>query len=351
VANNVTLDLSGQSYIRVAEGVTILGGRDAHTDGPLLFTKTLPRTLFIVDGDGVRIRGLRIRGRDLGVPSSGNTSGILSNSNQRLEIDNNEISGWRHAAVELRDSGKRISHLGTPTIRVHDNYIHHNQRIGKDGYGVAMYSGAYALIERNVFDWNRHAITGADGSNESGFRAYDNLVLQHGGKHRWIPFPGFWVHTHQFDMHGQKHCGAGSVVSSALYNCGTAGHNMEIRNNSFLYTETGAIKLRGTPQRKPCGMNVYDNVFRHAKLINAMSQTESGLCQGNNQFGVNSLSSIRKCDVDGNGVVDNFLATGRTWWFASGTKKHWTFVKRSRERPTSCPPPPPPPPPVANPRP
>jgi parallel beta helix pectate lyase-like protein len=343
VANNVSLDLTGQSFIGIAEGVILLGGRDAHTDGPLLFTRGQARVLLRVVGDGVRIYGLRIRGENTGVASSGNTSGIQSNSNQRLEIDHNEISGWRHAAVELRDPQNRVNHLGTPMVRVHDNFIHHNQREGADGYGVAVYESSYAQIERNVFDYNRHAVTGADGSRGSGYRAYDNLVGPHGGNHR--KYLGKWFYTHQFDMHGQKHCGPEGLVSDSVYNCGPAGHSMDIRYNSFLYINGTAIKLRGTPQVKPCGMVVSNNVFRHVAnaKVGAIVQTRSGACASSNQFNVNSLSSMLKCDIDGNGTVDAFLATGQTWWYASGIRRHFTFLRRSKERPKECPPPLPPP--------
>ena len=42
------------------------------------------------------------------------------------------------------------------------------------------------------------------------------VIEKHGGLHRWIPFPGFWVHTHQFDMHGTEDCGVWDIFSDAL---------------------------------------------------------------------------------------------------------------------------------------
>lgn len=42
--------------------------------------------------------------------------------------------------------------------------------------------GAYVLIERNVFDWNRHSIAG-DGKMGTGYLAYRNLILTNGGVH------------------------------------------------------------------------------------------------------------------------------------------------------------------------
>jgi hypothetical protein len=96
-----------------------------------------------------------------------------------------------------------------------------------------------------LFNWNRHAITGEDGSDGSGFDAYDNLVLWDGGYHRWWPWPVGWEYIHQFDMHGQDNCGP--RVSDNVYNCGRAGDIMHLGYNTFLYTKHTAIKLRGTP--------------------------------------------------------------------------------------------------------
>jgi len=187
-----------------------------------------------------------------------------------------------------------------PTVRIHDNYIHHNQHVAREGYGVAVYTGAYVLIERNVFDWNRHAIAG-DGSDGSGYRAYENLVLENGGYHDtydacdlpdWFALvsPATWVlakalciipgaspesvhYTHQFDMHGQDNCGIVGVFNDAAYNCGTAGSDMDIRYNSFFYTKGTAIKLRGTPQLQPYGMFVVSNVFAHNDIDDAKEDT------------------------------------------------------------------------------
>jgi hypothetical protein len=99
------------------------------------------------------------------------------------------------------------------TVRIHDNYIHHNQHDGGHGYGVNVSYGAYALIEKNVFDFNRHAIT-SDGSNGSGYLAYRNLVLENGGWQDWGYF-----HTHMFDMHGQDDC----------WDAGTRDHGLQQR--------------------------------------------------------------------------------------------------------------------------
>jgi hypothetical protein len=223
-----------------------------------------------------------------------------------------------------------------------------------------MYDGAYALIERNVFDWNRHAIAG-DGDFGTGYAAYRNLVLPNGGYHdtynacdipNWLALlspvaaaakalcalgigPSYTYYTHQFDMHGMDSCFPGHL------NCGLAGHSMYIRHNTFLYTAGNAIKLRGTPE---VGMFVGSNVFAHDDLYDngpldaddlsrALEQTETGLVvePGNTlNFSVNT--GFGSCDFDGDGLSDTFLATGQTWWYSSGGDKPWRYLYSSTKR-------------------
>jgi len=332
VENQVELNLSNRDTIPIAAGVTLQGGRTPRDAGPRLYTTTRPTTLFQVQGDRVRITGLRIEGPVMGVGSGDdNTSrGISINSQVNIEIDQNELFGWSGAAIDVWDEAARIDYAASPpAVHIHDNYIHNNQHEGSFGYGVVIGHGAYALIERNVFDWNRHAIAG-DGSDYSGYRAYENLVLEHGGLHRW--WLGAWSHTHQFDMHGQDNCGILDLFSDTLFNCGTAGHDIDIRRNAFLYTAGAAIKLRGTPQLRPYGAFVISNVFAHAEIGDAVKQNESGLYLANNQVGVDSLDELGMCDFDGDGIDDAFLATGQTWWYSSRGQGHWVYLNTSTKR-------------------
>lgn len=338
VANHVQLDLSNRQDIAVASGVRIQGGRSGLSPGPRLFTTTRPPALFrIAPGvSNVRITGVRIEGPDMGVAERNGASAIEIDSATNIEIDHDEISGWAGSAVGVRDTAGTAgspspyaSVLPTHTVNIHDDFIHHNQAVGGDGYGVVSSYGAHPMIQRNVFDWNRHAIAG-DGRDGTGYTAYYNLVLENGGLHRWIPFPGFWTHTHQFDMHGRDNCGVGDIFSDSLYNCGLAGHTMLIRHNAFLYTEDDDIKLRGTPT---VGMFVGDNVFAHGSFGSAASQNESGLVQEpGNVFGYNGKSQLGTCDFDGDGVNDSFMATGQSWWYRSGTTGPWEFLNASTKK-------------------
>ena len=91
-------------------------------------------------------------------------------------------------------------------MRVHDNYIHHNQQYRR-GLRGSRDEGAYALIEKNVFDYNRHAIKSA-GDPGTGYYAHRNLVLAHGG----LNYGGRSINTHQFDVHGTRSCSPGEVL-------------------------------------------------------------------------------------------------------------------------------------------
>jgi hypothetical protein len=339
VANDVQIDLTGHEDLAIASGVQLIGGRAPHVPGARLYTRSFPRRLFKIGGFGrlggnVRITGLRIEGGETGLADAelSGSIGIQIQSWTNVEIDNNEIYGWRGSGVEVLDDDRQIALASNAmTVRIHDNYIHHNQHEQTLGYGVVVSNGAYALIERNVFDYNRHAIA-SDGSDGSGYLAYRNLVLEHGGL-SYCVF-GWCNHTHMFDMHGQSSCWGFD------HNCGRAGEYTDIRYNSFLYAAGHAFKLRGTPSIRA---DVRDNAFRHESLwggvgspnetiIAAVAQTESGLVPANNQLRVDESGSLGYCDFDADGVNDAFFATGATWWYSSGGTAIWRYLNTSTRR-------------------
>ncbi len=355
VVINADLDLSGLDSIVIREGVRMVGWRAAvpgqpYLAGPRLHTTSFTDPLFsIVRADNVRITGVRLEGPR----TQANNRGIASSSSLNLEIDHNEIYGWSGAAVELADWDGRIvvpSSSGASGITyaqpsepvwIHDNYIHDNY-VGDPyfGYGVSVGRGAHALIERNVFDGHYHAISG-DGTPLTGYRAYRNLVLPNGAPK-----------NQQFDMHGDgQNCHA---------DCGNAGHDVDIRWNSFLFTEGPAIMVRGTPGLQPYGAVIKSNVFAHPYLTNWPSFVNDGAvvdtvgygpearlfpmsaCQGNgpssscgpddNKLDVATWYAINYCDFDGDGVNDDFLATGQTLWYRSGSgdsSKPWVYLNMS----------------------
>ena len=344
VQNHVTLDLSGREDLYIAPGVHIIGGRSATDPGPLLFTTTFPLRLFQVgsayvgnQADNVRISGMRLEGAELGNADEDDpvSIGITVWSSVHVEIDNNELFGWRGSAVEVRDPFNRINGYNYNTVWVHDNFIHHNQHYREEGYGVAVYESAYALIEKNEFDYNRHAIA-SSGDSGTGYYAVGNLVLAHGGV-GGVPLPFAW-HTHIFDVHGTQDC-----YGAALY-CGPAGEYFVYTDNTILYTNGTAIKVRGKPS---AGALATRNVFAHSDhwggIVDdgAFAQNPPGdnFYTPENTFGANFsdmlVSAVPGCDFNGDGVPDAFLATGATWWYQSealGPDSPWRHLRMSPKK-------------------
>ena len=366
VANGVELDLSGWAFLPVKAGVTLVGARNSRDPGARLYTTTHPPVLFDIKGDGVRISGLRIEGPDkeFGDCTVHDSAGIALDTDPaggfalvpghtsmaQVLIENNELLGWSGAAVRVHDYGNRIDQAsGTTRFVVRGNYIHNNQRQTQgacsgdtDGYGVDVSHGAYALIEQNVFDWNRHSIA-SDGSDGTGYFAYSNLVLEHGGPTDIVL--GVSFHTHAFDMHGQNNCG---ISGDHTWNCGPAGEYMDIRNNTFLYTDGYSFRLRGTPRASTAapglrvGADVTSNVFArialfdtaNAAVLGALYQNETGIAVADDRVAMNLSPSYGSCDFDGDGILDTFFATGETWWFSSAGTRPWTYLNTSKLLPS-----------------
>src|SRR5262249_45888257 len=184
-----------------------------------------------------------------------------------------EISGWSGTAISVEappdGSGQAIYvedpvfHVFPPADRInavwiHDNFIHHNQHYTEFGYGVDTASSGHALIERNVFDFNHHAITASgkqittypEGPNKppvvwgASYTANNNLILRGGGYQSYLK-----GHIQQFDVHGDSNCALDSTyisgaVSGAVpfgwadgadhvWNCGNAGDAFMYFKNAF----------------------------------------------------------------------------------------------------------------------
>jgi hypothetical protein len=367
---NADLDLTGLSPIQITDGVVLKGWRSApgqpFRPGPLLYVTDVPSPLFDIQGDNVRVTGVRIQGpsmRDDGtfavgmsitdvMPSCGaqsNCGTIPGHVN--VQIDNDEFSGWTDTALGVADEPGRIvvpverDHTVTPTdlvyyanpttepVWIHDNFFHHNLHSGTAGYGVDVGNGAHALIERNVFDNNRHAITSGHSDGRVGYRAYRNLVL-----------PSHGTGEQQFDMHGSKGCDWPWHDSSSSWWCGIAGHDFDIRYNSFLYKDGAAVQLRGTPTLGlPEGAQVRLNVFAHDHETDAVKWTEDpGPTLQDNLVGRTDYHPVRTCDFDGDGINDRFIATEQTMWYCPGPsdcvtapgsgKPTWVYLNMSTKR-------------------
>jgi hypothetical protein len=358
---NVDLDLTGHSHIDIGAKRSLIASpfcaRGPRSLGPRIFV-TDPRDehtpLFAILDSDVRFSGFRLEGPTSGIGSGDNRledgiwilpsfPGLIHN----IEISNMEISNWSGAGVKVTDSDdkKTLGHLtnaNVSAVRIKNNFFHHNRHDSGNGYGVSVTAGAYALIEQNVFDENRHAIAGISSTWYPGYTARDNLILSGGGYHcsdSWYWALTGWTnlrcyHTHQIDMHGDGN----SWYSASNWQCGTAGETIIIERNTILYDAGDAIKIRGNPADKAV---VDDNVFKHKK-DGAISQ--NGACgfgdnitkpidvRPNNVFGVDPSTELGSCDFFGDGNKDQFMATGVTWWALSPITQQWRYLNTMKER-------------------
>jgi hypothetical protein len=362
LAHDVDMDLTGEQNIPIRENVTLMSaapqvataglragpltttglGRDARHLGPRLYTRSYPQPLFAIrcddSGENVRLLGFRLQGPSFGVDGEHEEDALYFYACKKAEVAYMEISGWSGTAVRVRDSDpKNVVPPDGPWI--HDNFIHHNQNIGAPGYGLDVEKRGNAIIERNVFDFNRHAIT-ASGTPGTSYTARFNLVLKGGGVHGrpWNRL------TQQFDVHGDSDCALENpdiplefpgidIKDWAVRNCGNAGSEFVFANNAFQYTIDRAIKIRGTPTE---AAYIYDNVFPHRALSDAVSPLPRGdgshVIVGSNTIGVDTFGQYGVCDFDGDGKDDLFLPTGASWWYSSGGRMHWTFLAPHTER-------------------
>jgi hypothetical protein len=360
---DVELDLTGQTSLEIVSNRSIVASADCARGprrlGPRIFVTDTRgrRPLFKIVGDNVWISGFRLDGPTDGIGQSDiKEKGILispaagADPIRNIEISNMEILHWSGVGVQVTDNVEqaergRLFNTNPRAVRIRDSYIHHNRHGAGEGYGVAVTDGAYASIERNVFDENRHAIAGGsrndDALDYSGYTAADNLILAGGGKH-CSENPVFAVtgwhfncwQTHQIDMHGDHN----RWYSSHNWECGTAGETILIERNTILYTSGLAIKIRGNPADKAV---VEGNIFKAVSRGDAIAQ--NGACGWGdnitnpidvrrNQFGVDPLAELATGDFLGDGVQDTFMATGATWWALSPITDQWRYLNTMSER-------------------
>lgn len=261
VADDAKIDMTNLGTITLRGKVTLTSNRGLTkngkvSQGALIFTKQEDHMPLIrIAGDNARISRIRIIGPDTLTRAdevarltqldkqngTGNkyyytlkyARGVEVKGNN-FEIDNSELAGWSHAAI--------LFPPGSQNGYVHDNYIHHNQR-SRLGYGVSL-TGVYARIMHNVFNYNRHAITGY-GTPGTGYEAAYNTILE--------------VNTsHAFDMHGGVNRQDGTNIAGTIIN---------IHDNTFYNTRTKAFKIMGYVQKS---LIIKDNKFVQKEGINSI---------------------------------------------------------------------------------
>ena len=216
IKDSAVIDLTGHQQITVPAGVTVASGRGrAGSEGALLRTgqfDSMP--LFLAAGPGIRFTGLRLTGPDPEVGDHAYNTPKLSRgiqtSHPDLEVDNCELQGFSHAAINLAQ--------GATGAHIHHNYIHHNRRHGL-GYGVVL-DRSEALIEANLFDACRHHIA-ATGRPSTSYEARFNIILH-------------LANGHYFDMHGAADFD--KRISSAIWRfdegTGTSARDTSVYNSN-----------------------------------------------------------------------------------------------------------------------
>jgi len=235
IPDGVEIDLTGQSDLTLATGVTLAGTRGHEGSlGARLFT-TLRTTspLLRSGGDRVRITGLRLEGPYAGPERIGTMSRAISIGHHDSAVDNCEIYNWNCVGIGVGGGGD---------VRIHHNHIHHCQLSGF-GYGVST-GGSNCFIIANRFDWCRHAIA-SSGSPGDAYEAAWN----------WF---GPNATSHHADMHGGRDRGDGTDI---------AGDWIHIHHNTFMDPKRRAIGIRGTPSQ---WARIHHNRFAHASTKEAL---------------------------------------------------------------------------------
>ena len=346
-----------ESALVIPDGVTLMGGRSpTQAGGMLVMSEQSDRIQMLSVGLGSRITGLRLKGyNELDTKDRHDPTVAVHLRSGGVLIDNNEIFGWPAAGVEVANTADQAS---APLIT--QNYIHNNVQCN-NGYGVVterrrvddagnvISEAGFAVIERNVFAFNRHQIASSGGVGDGdisggppgpGYIARRNFSLQ------TSPTCGGFYNQH-FDIHGDGKNGYG----------GKAGTLIEIRHNTFRgaqkYAFAGrltrpAFELRGTPADKAI---FSDNVVAHRYALNqhrvlgetATSKgavriegasgisllTKKKLVIKGNKTCVDAARELAVGDFNGDGRDDVFQAVGTLWVYSPSGQREWFFLNDS----------------------
>jgi hypothetical protein len=369
---NVYGDASA-AVLHIPDNVTIESDRSAsHAGGRLYMSANLsdPSAMLALRS-GDRVTGLRLQGysharggdESWTIDPSNNigTTDGLSIAQPDVLVANDEISNWPGSGVNVHDvtyanwppggviesephpakHSREDDAIAALAARVHitNSFIHDNVGCA-DGYGVSVGGSGFALIDHNVFDYNKHDVAG-DGEPGTGYIASSNLVLTDGVECRGDSGKGSLTYGGHFDMHGT----AGGAGSGHVG--GTAGTYIEIANNAIrgdqrFHVHLGlggdrraAFDIRGTPTDKAVfSGNVTEASGDDAVAVSGVSADDlssaNKLVVEGNRYSVNTSGDLAAGDFDGDGCTDAFLATGAVWVYSPCGKGAWRYLNTSR---------------------
>jgi PKD repeat protein len=241
VKKSAVIDMTGTASVTIPAGVTLASDRGlAGSSGALIKrTRNLngiwEEPMFIAGGNNVRVTGLQLEGEMYpqdysGVSESHYLVGLKATGVDSFTVDNCELRGWSYSAVDLKDSTNSY---------IHHNYIHGNQASG-EGYGTCLYGGD-AIVEANLYNYNRHDITGGGYAGEQYTFRY-NTDLGYG-----TASGGSRIDVHRDDEEGL------TIAGDAYY----------IHHNTF--HDNGAGVQRMLPieisEKPTTGAYIYNNNF------------------------------------------------------------------------------------------
>jgi hypothetical protein len=358
---DVTFDMSGCKTIPVHTGVWLIGERGALGSRPTLKVDTPgPFELLAVgamvgdtsvSANGVRISGIHFLGPENAdrtnreyVTAIQITEDAETATGRNIVVEDCEFDQWLGSGVNITSTHQArtpaqfqagwhaLSKGDAGLVLVRHNFMHHNSMDG-GGYGVTVSAGAWATVEANVFDFNRHSVS-SDGFARTGYIARYNYVLN--GGYRQDDF-----YNQHFDVHGTNDTNGNNA--STGYG-GSAGEYFEIANNTIRgaqgydlgFKTRPSFMLRGTPT---VGAFFNNNIDVHADLDAAVALKNSKRDTGygedqdafhfhasGNHFQTDNSGQLGAGDFDGDGRTDVIVTTGNAWFYSSAGSEPWQFL-------------------------